>query len=55
MRCRSAAAAERATAVAGGSALLVEDNPEVAEVSRDMLAELGYAVHVAMRRRARSR
>src|SRR5262249_3798028 len=36
-----------AAAVAGGSALLVEDNPEVAEASRDMLAELGFAVHVA--------
>jgi len=38
---------EPAAAVAGGSALLVEDNPDVAEASRDMLAELGFAVHVA--------
>ena len=27
--------------------LLVEDNPEVAEVTRDMLAQLGYRVHTA--------
>jgi PAS domain S-box-containing protein len=30
---------------AGGSVLLVEDNPEVAEVTRGMLEELGYEVH----------
>jgi signal transduction histidine kinase/CheY-like chemotaxis protein len=41
------AAHEPATVVAGGSALLVEDNPEVADASRDMLAELGFAVNVA--------
>jgi CheY-like chemotaxis protein len=27
--------------------LLVEDNPEVAEVTRDMLAQLGFRVHTA--------
>jgi PAS domain S-box-containing protein len=41
------AAREPAAAVAGGIALLVEDNPDVAEASRDMLAELGFTVHVA--------
>jgi two-component system NtrC family sensor kinase len=41
------AAPEPATAIAGGSALLVEDNPAVAEASRDMLADLGFAVHIA--------
>jgi CheY-like chemotaxis protein len=36
--------AERA---GGGEVLLVEDNPEVAEVSSAMLEQLGYTVHVA--------
>jgi CheY-like chemotaxis protein len=27
--------------------LLVEDNPDVAEVTRDMLSQLGYRVHLA--------
>ena len=31
----------------GGRVLLVEDNPEVAEVTADMLRELGYTVEVA--------
>jgi PAS domain S-box-containing protein len=31
----------------GGKVLLVEDNPEVAEVTRGMLKRLGYAVHTA--------
>jgi PAS domain S-box-containing protein len=30
-----------------GTVLLVEDNPDVAEVTRAMLEDLGYAVHVA--------
>jgi PAS domain S-box-containing protein len=49
---RSAAVAERAATVAqqssaGGTALLVEDNASVAAVTRDMLMQLGYAVHTA--------
>jgi CheY-like chemotaxis protein len=32
---------------AGGTALLVEDNASVAAVTRDMLMQLGYAVHTA--------
>src|SRR5262249_20331679 len=32
---------------ASGTALLVEDNIDVAEVSREMLIQLGYAVQVA--------
>jgi PAS domain S-box-containing protein len=32
---------------ANGTALLVEDNPEVAEVSGALLAQLGYEVHAA--------
>lgn len=34
-----------APAAAGGSILLVEDNPEVAEVTATMLDQAGYAVH----------
>jgi CheY-like chemotaxis protein len=34
-------------ATGGGTALLVEDNAEVAQVSRDMLSQLGYEVHMA--------
>ena len=30
-----------------GTALLVEDNADVAEVSREMLSQLGYVVHDA--------
>ena len=33
--------------VQGGAALLVEDNPDVAEVTRQMVEQLGYNVHTA--------
>jgi len=41
------AAEPEPAATAGGRVLLVEDNPEVAEVSCEMLEELGYAVKLA--------
>ncbi len=49
---RSAALPERPAPArqqssAGGTALLVEDNASVAEVTRDMLMQLGYGVHTA--------
>jgi PAS domain S-box-containing protein len=48
-RTSEAVAPERAIETeavpSGGSVLLVEDNPEVAEVSTTMLGELGYTVH----------
>jgi CheY-like chemotaxis protein len=49
---RSVAVPERPVAAkqqpsAGGTALLVEDNASVAAVTRDMLMQLGYAVHTA--------
>jgi CheY-like chemotaxis protein len=31
----------------GGAALLVEDNPDVAEVTRQLVEQLGYRVHAA--------
>ena len=37
----------QAAEVPGGRVLLVEDNPEVAEVSFEMLCELGYEVELA--------
>ena len=40
-------APDQAPALAGGTALLVEDNPEVAEVSKEMLNQLGYEVLTA--------
>jgi PAS domain S-box-containing protein len=39
--------APQGTGATGGEALLVEDNPEVAEVSRALLEELGYRVATA--------
>ena len=33
--------------VEGGAALLVEDNPDVAEVTRQLVEQLGYSVHSA--------
>jgi CheY-like chemotaxis protein len=48
---RSQAAAKAAsperTAAAGGLALLVEDNADVAEVGREMLSQIGYTVRLA--------
>jgi PAS domain S-box-containing protein len=44
------AAAEREAPlqeVEGGAALVVEDNPDVAEVTRQLLEQVGYRVHVA--------
>jgi PAS domain S-box-containing protein len=43
------APADTAAAACGsGTALLVEDNPDVAEVTSELLQELGYRVHVAV-------
>jgi signal transduction histidine kinase/CheY-like chemotaxis protein len=42
-----AAAPERTAAAAGGLALLVEDNADVAEVGREMLSQIGYTVRLA--------
>ena len=39
--------AERVQTPAGGFALLVEDNPDVAMVGREMLSQLGYEVKIA--------
>jgi CheY-like chemotaxis protein len=33
--------------VQGGAALLVEDNPDVAEITRQLVEQLGYSVHTA--------
>jgi signal transduction histidine kinase/CheY-like chemotaxis protein len=41
------APAERVQTPAGGQALLVEDNPDVAMVGREMLSQLGYDVKIA--------
>ena len=41
------APAERVHTPAGGFALLVEDNPDVALVGREMLSQLGYEVKIA--------
>ncbi|HYD04793.1 MAG TPA: ATP-binding protein, partial [Reyranella sp.] len=38
---------ERVAAPGGGRALLVEDNPDVAEVGREMLGQIGYTVRLA--------
>ena len=43
----AAAEAPEPEARAGGSVLLVEDNPDVASVSAEILAQLGYDVRVA--------
>jgi PAS domain S-box-containing protein len=43
-----AAPVERAEPSPGGMVLLVEDNAEVAEVGREMLAQLGYTVRLAI-------
>ena len=42
-----AAPAERVRTPAGGQALLVEDNGDVAMVGREMLSQLGYEVRIA--------
>jgi CheY-like chemotaxis protein len=39
---------ERSARPAGGRALLVEDNADVAEVGREMLSQLGYGVRLAV-------
>ncbi len=44
---RKEAAESAAQSSASGTALLVEDNPDVAEVSVSMLEQLGYRVHAA--------
>jgi PAS domain S-box-containing protein len=45
------AAPERPAPTVGGLALLVEDNADVAEVGREMLDQLGYAVRLAVNAR----
>jgi CheY-like chemotaxis protein len=44
---QTSVADEESEAAAGGRALLVEDNPEVSEVSAELLQQLGYQVHSA--------
>src|SRR5215218_8104133 len=44
---QTAVADEELEAATGGKALLVEDNPEVSEVSAELLQQLGYQVHSA--------